>query len=67
MWNLVIKLQTENGYTSNAAEEQKQPASLQIFHLGGQRKEKHNNHIMAGSIMNRRAAIFFHQHQAQRR
>ncbi len=47
------------GYTANAVEEQKQPVPLQIFHLGGQRKEKHNNHIMVGSIMNRRAAIFF--------
>lgn len=38
---------------------EEQPVSLQIFHLGGQRKEKHNNHIMVGSIMNWRGAIFF--------
>lgn len=53
------KLKTYKGYTSNAVEEQKQCVPVQIFHLGGQRKEKHNNHIMVGSIINSRAAIFF--------
>lgn len=47
------------GNISNAVEEQKQHVPLQIFHLRGQGKEKHNNHIMAGSIMSRRVAIFF--------